>query len=51
MISAELDQRVAEFLENYDAEEAFFAGWKKHFPSRSAIIGLLGDIKTLMFPG
>ena len=51
MISTELDQRVAEFLENYDAEEAIFAGWKKHFPSRSAIISLLGDIKTLMFPG
>lgn len=51
MLNNTLDNQVAAFLKNYDAEEAFFAGYKKHFPSRSAIIGLLDNIKVLMFPG
>ena len=51
MITQKLDQHVAAFLQGYEAEEQFFAGYKKHFPSRSAVIALLNDIKTLMFPG
>lgn len=51
MITQKLDQHIAAFLQGYEAEEQFFAGYKKHFPSRSAIIALLDDIKILMFPG
>ena len=51
MITQKLDQHIAAFLEGYQAEEHFFAGYKKHFPSRSAVIDLLDDIKVLMFPG
>lgn len=51
MITQKLDQHIAAFLQGYEAEEQFFAGYKKHFPSRSAVIDLLNDIKILMFPG
>ncbi len=51
MIEEKLDKHVAAFLEGYEAEEHFFMGYKKHFPSRSAIIALLDDIRILMFPG
>ena len=51
MFIEKLDQHITSFLQGYEAEEQFFAGYKKHFPSRSAIISLLDDIKILMFPG
>lgn len=51
MTVEKIDQHISAFLRGYEAEEEFFAGYKKHFPSRSAIIALLDDIKTLMFPG
>ncbi len=51
MITQKLDEHIAAFLQGYEAEEQFFAGYKKHFPSRSAVIDVLNDIKILMFPG
>ena len=51
MIKDKLDQHIAEITAGYEAEEAFFAGYKKAFPSRSACIALLDNLKTLMFPG
>ena len=51
MIKDKLDSHIAELTAGYEAEEAFFAGYKKCFPSRSACIALLDDLKILMFPG
>lgn len=46
-----LNRRIAAFGRGYEAEAALFGEPKKRFPSRSACISLLGDIRSLMFPG
>ncbi|MDO4183474.1 MAG: serine O-acetyltransferase EpsC [Coriobacteriia bacterium] len=51
MIKDALDNRIAQFKAGYAAEEEFFTGFRKYFPSRSAVIELLDDFKFLMFPG
>ena len=35
----------------YAAEKSFFGGTRRHFPSRSACVELISDIRRLLFPG
>ena len=35
----------------YAAEKNFFGGTRRHFPSRSACVELISDIRRLLFPG
>lgn len=51
MLQGKLDRHIKEITAGYEAEEIFFTEYKKHFPSRSACIDLIGDIRTLLFPG
>lgn len=51
MIRDKLDQHIAAFIEGYKLEEELFTGFKKHFPSRTAIINLISDMQFLLFPG
>lgn len=46
-----LAARVAAIKQGYAAEAEFFVDSRKHFPSRSACIALLSDIRCLLFPG
>ncbi len=35
----------------YAAEKDFFGGTRRHFPSRSACVELINDVRQLLFPG
>ena len=35
----------------YAAEKSFFGGTRRHFPSRSACVEMISDIRRLLFPG
>ncbi|MGN0287506.1 MAG: serine O-acetyltransferase [Atopobiaceae bacterium] len=47
----QLAQRVAAINKVYEDEKNFFGETRRHFPSRSACIGLVQDIRKLLFPG
>lgn len=51
MINEKLDAHIHAISKGYEAEEIFFTKERKQFPSRSAVIELIGDIRTLLFPG
>lgn len=51
MFNAKLDERIRAIAKGYEAEEIFFTKERKQFPSRSAVIELIYDIRTLLFPG
>lgn len=46
-----LNASVAAFEKGYAAENELFGKSKKHFPSKAQCIGLLDDLRSLMFPG
>lgn len=46
-----LDTNVQRFLDGYAQQTALFGEPKRRFPNRSAIIRLIGDLRSLMFPG
>lgn len=51
MIDEKLSKHVAMIKEGYAQEREFFTGYKKYFPSRTACISLVHDIRHLLFPG
>ncbi|MGO5210785.1 serine O-acetyltransferase [Parafannyhessea sp. LCP21S3_E6] len=44
-------ERLAAMNVEYAAEKSFFGGTRRHFPSRSACVELISDIRRLLFPG
>ncbi|MDO4807313.1 MAG: serine O-acetyltransferase [Coriobacteriales bacterium] len=46
-----LTSRITAILKGYEAEEAFFTEHKRIFPRRSAVYGLIAEIRALLFPG
>ena len=51
MVNKKLDEHIRAILKGYEAEEIFFTKDRKQFPSRSAVIDLIYDIRILLFPG
>ncbi len=47
----QLDARIAEIMEGYDAEQDFFKEHRRIFPRRSIVYQLVEEIRALMFPG
>lgn len=50
MFNENLDSIVDGFASNYASPEIFFTDPDRHFPNRDAIIGILADLRHLMFP-
>lgn len=51
IFNRKLDDIVDEFEKNYyEADEIFFTAQDWHFPNRHAIIGIIKDVRRLMFP-
>lgn len=50
MFDKNLDSIVEGFAQNYASPEIFFTDPDRHFPNRDAIIGILADLRHLMFP-
>lgn len=51
IFNRKLDDIVSEFEKNYnESEEIFFTKQEWHFPNSKAIIGILDDIRRVMFP-
>ncbi|MBQ9000661.1 MAG: serine acetyltransferase [Eggerthellaceae bacterium] len=51
MINLKLDDHIRAITKGYEAEEIFFTQDRKQFPSRTAVIDLIADIRILLFPG
>lgn len=51
MTDDKLNSRVEMIKKGYAAEADFFKNYKKYFPSRTACINLVHDIRHLLFPG
>ena len=51
MKSCGVAERLAAMNVEYAAEKSFFGGTRRHFPSRSACVELISDIRRLLFPG
>lgn len=51
MFNEILGSHVSKIAANYSAEEIFVTKERSHFPNRDAIIGIIADIRSLMFPG
>lgn len=51
MFGDNLDRIVKGIEKNYEADEIFFTKPGRRFPSRTAIKGVLKDIRRVMFPG
>ena len=51
MINQKLDKHIRAITKGYEAEEIFYTEDRKQFPSRSAVIDLIADIRILLFPG
>ncbi len=51
MINETLDARIDAIMEGYQAENIFFTEHKRHFPNRASVIGLIGEMRILLFPG
>ena len=45
-----LDTIVGAIAKNYSTPEIFFTDPDKHFPNKKAIIGIIKDIRRVMFP-
>ncbi len=50
MFKDNLDTIVAAIAENYSSPEIFFTDPDKHFPNKKVIIGIIKDIRRVMFP-
>ncbi|MDO4590019.1 MAG: serine O-acetyltransferase [Slackia sp.] len=50
MLRNDFDAIVEGIADNYASPEIFFTDPDRHFPSRDAIIGILADLRHLMFP-
>ena len=50
MFNENLDAIVDDMVRNYASPEIFFTDPQRHFPNRDAIIGILADLRHLMFP-
>ena len=51
MIDAQFDELVSKISSNYEAEEIFVTKPFGHFPNRDAIISIIEDVRSLVFPG
>lgn len=51
MIDAQFDELVSKISCNYEAEEIFVTKPFGHFPNRDAIISIIKDVRSLVFPG
>ena len=51
MINAQFDELVSKISSNYEAEEIFVTKPFGHFPNRDAIISIIKDVRSLVFPG
>lgn len=51
MKSCGVAERLAAMNVEHAAEKSFFGGTRRHFPSRSACVELISDIRRLLFPG
>lgn len=51
MFGDNLDRIVKGIEKNYEADEIFFTKPGRRFPSRTAVKGMLKDIRRVMFPG
>lgn len=51
MFGDNLERIVSGIEKNYDADEIFFTKPGRRFPSRSAIKGILKDLRRVLFPG
>ena len=51
MIDAQFDELVSKISSNYEAEEIFVTKPFGHFPNRAAIISIIKDVSSLVFPG
>ena len=51
MMIDKLDKHINAIKDGYRSEATFFTEYKKHFPSRSACIALIDEIRALLFPG
>ena len=51
MIDAQFDELVSKISSNYEAEEIFVNKPFGHFPNRDAIISIIKDVRSLVFPG
>ena len=50
MFNENLESIVAAIAKNYSSPEIFFTDPDKHFPNKKAIIGLIKDLRRVMFP-
>lgn len=50
MDKAKTEQIVADIAENYQVRELCYDCLDRHFPSRGAVIGLVKDLRALLFP-
>lgn len=50
MFNENLDNIVEAIAKNYSSPEIFFTDPDKHFPNKKAIIGIIKDIRRVMFP-
>lgn len=50
MDTSRMDEIVAGIAENYQARELCFNCIDRHFPSRGQVIGLIKDLRALLFP-
>ena len=51
MVDVKLSERIDAIVKGYHAEEIFFKKERKSFPSHSAVIRLVYQIRELLFPG
>ena len=51
MFGDNLDRIVKGIEKNYEADEIFFTKPGRQFPSRSAVKGVLKDLRRVLFPG
>ena len=51
MIDAQFEELVSKISSNYEAEEIFVTKPFGHFPNRDAIISIIKDVRSLIFPG
>ena len=50
MFNEKLDDIVTELVKNYDSDLIQFDSPNRHFPSRSAIVGIIKDLRRVLFP-
>ncbi len=50
MFNENLDEIVAGIARNYSAQEIFFTDPDRHFPNKKAVIGIIKDLRRVLFP-